>query len=378
MLFTSYATLRAVQAIAEMALDYPILVQGTAPRSQLLKQFRETPHAVLLATSSFWQGVDVVGEALSCVIIDKLPFASPGDPITAARIEAIRARGGEPFDEYQVPLAILALQQGLGPAHPSPDATAGSWRCSIPVSGPRATAGGSWPRCRPRRSSIELDAVVGVSSLLISCKLFLHSRVPVIFRRVRNDPPICRPPGGQDRVGQRGRLPVRAAGRRARAWFRAQWLTRKVSPSTAPRSRSSRPRASTRKFETKTDKKGEFMQIGLQSSGYKVTAEKDKLGAATANTRVSQRGPASVRLVIGGGAGNDPDRGRQDAELRKVFDEGVAAEPRRQVRRSIESFNKALAVNPNCQRLLLQHRLTRTPRRRTTTRPRRTTRRRSR
>jgi ATP-dependent DNA helicase DinG len=69
---------------------------------------------VLLATSSFWQGVDVVGEALSCVIVDKLPFASPGDPITAARIDSIRARGGEPFDEYQVPLAILSLQQGLG------------------------------------------------------------------------------------------------------------------------------------------------------------------------------------------------------------------------------------------------------------------------
>jgi ATP-dependent DNA helicase DinG len=113
-LFTSYATLREVQAITEMALDYPILVQGTLPRSQLLKQFRETPNAVLLATSSFWQGVDVVGDALSCVVIDKLPFASPSDPITAARIDAIRARGGEPFAEYQVPLAILTLQQGLG------------------------------------------------------------------------------------------------------------------------------------------------------------------------------------------------------------------------------------------------------------------------
>ena len=113
-LFTSYATMRAVQAIAEMALDYPILAQGSAPRSQLLDQFRETPHSVLFATASFWQGVDVVGEALSCVIIDKLPFASPGDPITAARIDAIRARGGDPFGEYQVPLAILALQQGLG------------------------------------------------------------------------------------------------------------------------------------------------------------------------------------------------------------------------------------------------------------------------
>jgi ATP-dependent DNA helicase DinG len=113
-LFTSYATMRAVQAMAELALDYPIFAQGSAPRSQLLNQFRATPHAVLFATSSFWQGVDVAGEALSCVIVDKLPFASPGDPITAARIDAIRARGGDPFGEYQVPLAILALQQGLG------------------------------------------------------------------------------------------------------------------------------------------------------------------------------------------------------------------------------------------------------------------------
>lgn len=113
-LFTSYATLRSVQAIAEMALDFPIFVQGTAPRSQLLTQFRQTPHSVLFATSSFWQGVDVAGDALSCVIIDKIPFASPGDPVTAARIEALRARGAEPFNDYQVPLAVLALLQGLG------------------------------------------------------------------------------------------------------------------------------------------------------------------------------------------------------------------------------------------------------------------------
>ena len=113
-LFTSYASLRSVQAMAEMALDYPIFSQGSAPRSQLLNRFRATPNAVLFATSSFWQGVDVVGEALSCVIVDKLPFASPVDPITAARVDAIRAQGGDPFAEYQVPLAILALQQGLG------------------------------------------------------------------------------------------------------------------------------------------------------------------------------------------------------------------------------------------------------------------------
>ena len=106
--------MRAVQAMAEMELPFPVLAQGSAPRSALLQQFRTTPNAVLFATSSFWQGVDVMGEALSCVIIDKLPFASPGDPITAARIEAIADRGGQPFGDYQVPLAILTLLQGLG------------------------------------------------------------------------------------------------------------------------------------------------------------------------------------------------------------------------------------------------------------------------
>jgi ATP-dependent DNA helicase DinG len=113
-LFTSYANLRRVQRIAEAELEYPVFVQGAAPRSALLRDFKATPNAVLLGTSSFWQGVDVVGEALSCVIIDKLPFASPGDPITAARIEAVNTRGGSAFGEYQIPLAILALKQGLG------------------------------------------------------------------------------------------------------------------------------------------------------------------------------------------------------------------------------------------------------------------------
>ena len=113
-LFTSYANLRQVHQLAAAALSYPLLVQGSAPRSALLREFKATPHAVLFATSSFWQGVDVVGESLSCVIIDKLPFASPGDPITSARIEAINAGGGNAFGDYQIPLAILALQQGLG------------------------------------------------------------------------------------------------------------------------------------------------------------------------------------------------------------------------------------------------------------------------
>jgi ATP-dependent DNA helicase DinG len=113
-LFTSYKVLHAVRPFIEMAVPYPVLVQGSAPRSALIDEFRSAGNAVLLATSSFWQGVDVVGEALSCVVIDKLPFASPGDPVTSARIDAITARGGDAFADYQVPLAILALQQGLG------------------------------------------------------------------------------------------------------------------------------------------------------------------------------------------------------------------------------------------------------------------------
>jgi len=113
-LFTSYSVLRAVHERVAPVLPFPLLVQGDAPRSVLLQRFRDTPHAVLLATSSFWQGVDVAGEQLSCVIIDKLPFASPADPITAARVEAITADGGDAFHDYQVPLAVLALLQGLG------------------------------------------------------------------------------------------------------------------------------------------------------------------------------------------------------------------------------------------------------------------------
>jgi ATP-dependent DNA helicase DinG len=79
-----------------------------------LRDFRATPNAVLFATASFWQGVDVVGETLSCVIIDRLPFASPGDPLVKARIESINRRGGNAFQDYQIPLATLTLLQGLG------------------------------------------------------------------------------------------------------------------------------------------------------------------------------------------------------------------------------------------------------------------------
>jgi ATP-dependent DNA helicase DinG len=113
-LFTSYANMNAVAEQVAGRLAFPILIQGEAPKHVLLETFRATPGAVLFATASFWQGVDVVGDQLSCVIIDKLPFASPADPVVSARIDRLRNRGGNPFGEYQVPVAVLMLKQGLG------------------------------------------------------------------------------------------------------------------------------------------------------------------------------------------------------------------------------------------------------------------------
>jgi ATP-dependent DNA helicase DinG len=113
-LFTSYQQMRMVYDRVSLEIDYPTLMQGTGPRNALLDEFRRTPNCVLFATSSFWQGVDVQGEQLSCVIIDKLPFAVPSDPVVQARIENIRQAGGNPFYEYQIPQAALALKQGFG------------------------------------------------------------------------------------------------------------------------------------------------------------------------------------------------------------------------------------------------------------------------
>jgi ATP-dependent DNA helicase DinG len=113
-LFTSYQQMRLVHDHVSLAIEYPTLLQGTGPRHALLDEFRATPNCVLFATSSFWQGVDVPGQQLSCVIIDKLPFAVPNDPVVNARIESIRKSGGNPFYDYQIPQAAIALKQGFG------------------------------------------------------------------------------------------------------------------------------------------------------------------------------------------------------------------------------------------------------------------------
>ncbi|MBT7306627.1 MAG: ATP-dependent DNA helicase [Gammaproteobacteria bacterium] len=115
LLFTSHKALRgAAQFLREQGVEFPLLVQGESPRSQLLERFRRLGNAVLLGASSFWEGVDVRGEALSCVIIDKFPFASPGDPVLQARIQALNSAGRNAFMELQLPRAVIALRQGAG------------------------------------------------------------------------------------------------------------------------------------------------------------------------------------------------------------------------------------------------------------------------
>jgi ATP-dependent DNA helicase DinG len=113
-LFTSHQQMREVYERVRPRLRFPTLLQGTAPRTALLDRFRATPHAVLFATSSFWQGVDVQGQQLSAVIIDRLPFAVPTDPVVAARIRMINEDGGNAFTEYQTPEAVISLKQGFG------------------------------------------------------------------------------------------------------------------------------------------------------------------------------------------------------------------------------------------------------------------------
>jgi ATP-dependent DNA helicase DinG len=114
-LFTSHRALRdATARLTAMKLAWPLLVQGSEPRASLVSRFRATPNAVLLGTGSFWEGIDVPGDALSLVVIDRLPFAPPTDPLVAARMQHVVESGGEPFDEVQLPDAAISLKQGFG------------------------------------------------------------------------------------------------------------------------------------------------------------------------------------------------------------------------------------------------------------------------
>jgi ATP-dependent DNA helicase DinG len=120
--FLLFTTLRAMrlahqllrEAFERETLEFPLMIQGQGPRSELLERFRALGNAVLVGSASFWEGVDVRGEALSLVVIDKLPFAPPDDPVLSARLEALERAGGNPFLDYQLPQAAIALKQGAG------------------------------------------------------------------------------------------------------------------------------------------------------------------------------------------------------------------------------------------------------------------------
>jgi ATP-dependent DNA helicase DinG len=114
LLFTSHRALREAADKLAMRCDFPLFVQGTHPRHRLLEEFRHSGNGVLLGAASFWEGVDVAGEALQLVVIDKLPFAAPDDPVLEARLTAIRRSGGNPFRDWQLPSAVIALKQGAG------------------------------------------------------------------------------------------------------------------------------------------------------------------------------------------------------------------------------------------------------------------------
>ena len=259
--------------------------------------FRSTPNAVLLATSSFWQGVDVVGEALSCVIVDKLPFASPGDPVTAARIDTINARGGDAFGDYQVPLAILALQQGLGRLirHRTDRGvlavldprlrTTGYGRrfLSAAAAGP----GDPRPRChrpflqvsflqrpavdRPEPSGRAPQAGCGVPALFSQGLRRLKEMRTHLFRGV---------------------CAVAVVLALAASAFAQSVVRGKVQDAQGKPVEGAtivfEAEGTNRKMQTNTDKKGEFLQVGLQSGPYTVTATKD--GVGTANVQ-GQRAP---------------------------------------------------------------------------------------
>ena len=404
-LFTSYAKLREVQARGRGGARVS-RSSCRAPRRgrQLLREFKATPHAVLLATSSFWQGVDVVGEALSCVIIDKLPFASPGDPITAARIEAINARGGIGVRRVPGPAGDPGAAAGARPADPAP---AGSRRAR------RARSAPAHDGLRPPISRVAAAGARHISSAghrAIFCDRRMSSELPA-------------PSWGLE-AGVGGRLQNQISQRFTPFFFSALTEDSGHGGHThrQPYTCHLRPGARTggcrlagagpdradqgkvvdadnkpvegakvtlqavdtnSKFELKTKKNGEYMQIGIPPGNYKITAEKDGL-SATKNSHISlDMAEVNLTLTKGGAAlGEMSKEDRAKAEATRRRHQGRVqrrrgAGQRRQVRRGDREVQRSAEGRPEVPRVLHRDRPCQARQRRTIPRLRRPTRRRS-
>ena len=372
-LFTSYANLRDVRAVAEAELEYPILVQGTAPRSALLRDFKATPHAVLLATSSFWQGVDVAGEALSCVIIDKLPFASPGDPIVAARIEAINGRGGSAFGEYQIPLAVLTLKQGLGRLlrHRAD-------RGVLAVLDPRLRTMGYG-----RRFLASLPPAPVTHSLADVARFFAWrataqpQRLPPRRAARSTLSPLHTHHSRLSAASPTLKTEVAMGARLRGAWLAgliAVGLTMTGAPVDAQTGQIKGRVADAkdqpvekaevtieaidgmgRKFRVTTDRRGQYVQIGVPPGQYRVTVTKDGLSDGRELRIGLDPTDANFTLRPGGGAGGGnasaDDKKKAEARIAAIrtnFDLGVKLSNEGNHDEAIAKFNEVLKEAPKC------------------------------
>ena len=344
--------------LLELELDYPVLVQGTAPRSVLLEEFRRTPHAVLFATSSFWQGVDVQGEQLSAVIIDKLPFVSPGDPIVAARIEALTRRGDQCLRAYQVPLAILALLQGLGRLirHRTD-------RGVLAVLDPRLRTMGYGRRFLDSLPPAPITHdVEDVRAVLRSVRRGSGCRPPPL---ALPRPALHWPSGGRDpscphralsrllaiahgagpgRSRPRPDRPGQGQGRRRRGQAGARRRRdRRVHGRREPQARAPSPTSAASSCSSACNR---------AATAYRPPSTSSAPATSTCSVRVGKTAEVTVRLSTVP-AGTDP----KVAALKTAFDEGVAASRANDHDAAIAKFQEAAGRTADLLRVLLQHRL---------------------